>query len=234
MSTERKGFGMTRQGDELRTNAVRGKVFPAAFEASAAIGRRHARSITACALPDDSEDRSAAYRARALVRRYAVANWLDGFTTLTFRNRLDPNDARDRCRSHFKRLVRTGSPFPYVWVVELDPRPHIHALMSFSHARRAVDKWRHGFVDLPEQIASVPDLREAAGYLAKDFGDTPVRPRYTAARGFQPESIPLSANTTEEFVAAASRQFQAEPESTTSGPGSIRALWTPSSLTNEK
>lgn len=148
----------------------------------------------------------AARRARSRLRRYAAANRLDRFGTLTYAGEgcHDPSQARADVAA-FMRGLRTGlggQPFPYVWVPEWHKSGHglhLHfAVAKYVKQSLIADVWGRGFVSI-KRITSMrhgaPEIegaRIAARYLSKyvaktfDSPELSGRHRYDLAQGFQP------------------------------------------------
>jgi len=212
---------------------VVGWAYPGALEAGGAMrAASHGSSIR---LPSagKNEDQSAAYRARARVRRYAAANWLDGFMTLTFASRVTVESAVDQIKGFFGRSRRSQGKFPFIWTVETTRRVHAHALVPLSHAEHLGEHWSGGHSDRVN-LTSLADIRTRAGYIAKDFGSSTLRPRYHVARGYAPERIRITADSATDFLAESEARFGMPAESSNIRPGSVSALWLPYKTTIEK
>ena len=196
--------------NELRPTLVAGRLFPAALEASGRVGGRSAGMSGPAAVPDKNEAaRVAASRASTKIRLFAVANSLSVFLTATFV--LDPRSAqwmKAEMAKFLTRLRRSMGKFPFLWVPERSEsgRLHVHALLPPTVAARFADSWSHGGIDI-EELSSVVDQRSVAAYMAKDFGSPILPSRYYVARGFQPQGIPIEANSRGEFLKRAIHQL---------------------------
>ena len=169
-------------------------------------------------------------RARAKLRRYAAANRLNRFWTLTYAGAgcFDQEELRWDVAGFFRALRRElGEAFPYVWVPEWHPGGHglhVHfAVGRFVRQTLIKEVWGRGIVhgkligDLPVGSGALEEARVAAGYLAKyvskNIADQriPHLHRYEVAQGFQPERLPLQADSQEAVVGLASEQMGSEP-----------------------
>ena len=88
-----------------------------------------------------SSSGSGAWRARSKLRRFAVANNLSTFSTLTFASRLTEDDAHQEVRGflHAFRRDFDGGRFPWAFVPEGDDGPmkrhyHVRHLASRVHS----------------------------------------------------------------------------------------------------
>jgi hypothetical protein len=172
----------------------------------------------------------AARRARAKLRRYAAANRLNRLWTLTYAGAgcFDQALLRVDLAGFFRGLRRElGRPLPYVWVPEWHPGGHglhVHfAVGQYVRYRLIKEVWGRGIVhvrligDLPVGSGALEEARVAAGYLAKyvskNVGDEriPRLHRYEVAQGFQPERVPLSAESDRAVVERASELMGSEP-----------------------
>jgi len=217
-------FRTTRYGDELGT--FRGKLYPGALEAAGAVRAPMARSSVASLTTEPNED-SAGHRARAIVRRYAVANCLDGFATLTVRRHISVDRLKEWGRATLKRLQRRCERFPYVWVIETTRRPHIHCLAPRYIAEELIASWPHGHTDLAPTLGDVEQIRQKASYISKDFTTTMIRPRYNRGRGFAPEVIEVHADSAEQFLARSEHLIGHASQTAKLGQRSVSALWLP-------
>lgn len=173
----------------------------------------------------------AARRARSKVRRYAAANLLDRFGTLTYAGEgcHDPAQARTDVAA-FMRGLRSelgGKPFPYVWVPEWHKSGHgLHLHFAVSQYVRhslIADVWGHGFISIKRITGKrhgappVEGARIAARYLSKyvaktfDSEDLGGRHRYEVAQGFQPETMRFTGTSSGEVLGAACDVMQARP-----------------------
>jgi len=189
-----------------RELAVTGYVYIAALEAvmrrtrGVASGRRRPPTC-----PADASSHSKLvmmYRARARLRRYAVANALEGFVTLT----TEGGEALQRAVTGIIRRTRDRiGPFPYAWTLERGiafGRLHAHLLAPWIPASSLASEWDLGFTDI-KRLASSEERRTAAVYMARDFDRPVMRQRYIPAKGYKPEATPVAAHTRDEFVAIA-------------------------------
>ena len=95
-------------------------------------------------------------RARTKIRRYAVANRLNRFGTLTYAGQgcHDPTGARWDVGAFFKALrpALGGRSFPYVWVPEWHPGGHglhVHFAVGRDGAELLIrSTWGRGRVDI--------------------------------------------------------------------------------------
>jgi hypothetical protein len=205
---------------------------------------------------DPDPDRSAsdaARRARTKVRRYCAANRLNRLGTLTYAGagNHDPVALRADLAEFFRLLRRAvGERFPYLWVPEWHPGGH------GLHAHFAVGRWvAHGDIkrawgrghvhikllgDLPVGSGTLGEARLAARYLAKYVGkdlESRGQPaglhRYEVAQGFQPRSVPIHADTSDEVLGWAEtfmgtppeRVWRSRDEAEWAGPPALLASW---------
>lgn len=194
--------------------------------------RRQAMYVPPGSARDPERSRAeAARRAKAKLRRYAAANCLDRFGTLTYRGPgcHDPAQARADVAEFFRNLRGElgGKAFPYIWVPEWHKSGHgLHLHFALSqYVRQSVIEgaWGHGFVSIKritgQRVGSTrrDSARVAAGYLAKYVSktfDSPAlggRHRYDVAQGFQPVSMRLEGRTADETLAAACEVMGARP-----------------------
>lgn len=188
-------------------------LYPAAGEAGCSFQsslRAERRYVPPGEAADPARARAeAARRARSKVRRYAAANLLDRFGTLTYGPPFcfDPAQARRDVAVFFRSLRSElgGEPFPYVWVPEWHKdgkRLHLHfALGDFVHWTLIRDVWGRGHVSVKRitgqrhNAPRVEGARIAARYLSKyvaktfETNDLGGRHRYEVAQGFQPEAV---------------------------------------------
>lgn len=178
-------------------------------------------------------EEEAARRARAKIRRYAVANGLNRLGTLTYRGEgcHDPLRLREDLGLFFRRLRERlgGERLPYLWVPQWHPGGHgLHAHFAVGRyiGRGMIDGgWGHGFVhikllsDLPVGSGVRGEARQAARYLApyvsRDAADARrLRGlhRYEVAQGFQPAKIECYGETAEDVIDRASGYMGAPPE----------------------
>lgn len=184
-------------------------------------------------VPDPERARvEAARRARTKIRRYAVANRLNRFVTLTYAGDgcHDPEAVRADVASFFKALRPSlrGRAFPYLWVPEWHPGGHglhVHfAVGRYVPQRLIRDTWGRGIVhikligDLPVGSGVFAEARKVAGYLCKYVGkafDDYRRPsglhRYEVAQGFQPRRLILTGLTDDDVIEAASARMGSSP-----------------------
>ena len=172
----------------------------------------------------------AARRARAKLRRYAAANRLNRLWTLTYAGEgcFDHGQLRVDVAGFFRGLRGgLGRSIPYVWVPEWHPGGHgLHVHFTVGrYVRHGLIKevWGRGRVhvrligDLPVGSGALEEARVAAGYLAKyvskSIGDerVPRLHRYEVAQGFQPERVPLRADSEAAVIEAASAHMGSPP-----------------------
>ena len=173
----------------------------------------------------------AARRARAKLRRYAAANRLDRFGTLTYAGAgcHDPGRARADVAAFIRglRAGLGGDPFPYVWVPEWHKGGHglhLHfAVAKYVKHSLIADVWGRGFVSI-KRITSLrqgaPEIegaRIAARYLSKyvaktfDSPELNGRHRYDLAQGFQPKVTRFTGTRESEVLEHASQVMGASP-----------------------
>ena len=178
-------------------------------------------------------EEEAARRARAKIRRYAVANGLNRLGTLTYAGDgcHEPLQLRDDLASFFRRLRERlgGGRFPYLWVPQWHPGGHgLHAHFAVDRyiGRTLIDaSWGHGFVhikllsDLPVGSGVRGEARQAARYLApyvsRDAADKRRLQglhRYEVAQGFQPAKIECYGESADDAIERASGYMGAPPE----------------------
>jgi hypothetical protein len=201
--------------------------------------------------PERSRD-EAARRAYAKVRRYAAANRLSRFWTLTYAGEgcFDHEQIRADLAEFFRDLRRAlgCAPFPYVWVPELHPGGHglhAHFVVGRFVPRGVIkDVWGRGIVhgkligNLPVGSGALEEARIAARYLgkylSKSFGDERLAGlhRYEVAQGFQPTKVPLRGVSYEDVIAQASALMDRapsyvwfSPEEGWHGPPAYSAQW---------
>lgn len=166
----------------------------------------------------------AARRARAKVRRYAVANRLQYTWTLTYQHQHEDLDRVARDVRNFVRKLerfRGGRRFPWLYVVERHKSGalHVHMLAGFKirHATLTA-AWGLGFtwITWPERRTDngLVNARKAASYAAKyvektfeEFGSG--RHRYRAARGYDPVRDDLEVRDERDAVETAAAFFRA-------------------------
>jgi hypothetical protein len=208
-------------------------LYPDAGEAGGCLTRLGEPGSTGAGGADP--DRAAAEadrRARTKLRRYAVANRLNRFGTLTYAGAgcHDARQLRRHVAGFFKALrpALDGKPFPYVWVPEWHPGGHglhVHfAVGRYVPQPLIRSTWRRGRVDirligdLPVGSGALEEARVAARYLSKYIGKavTDARRisglhRYEVAQGFQPERRALVGGTENEVLDRASDEMGAAP-----------------------
>lgn len=172
----------------------------------------------------------AARRARAKVRRYAAANRLDRFGTLTYGGEgcHDPAQARADVAVFMRNLRGAlGSPFPYIWVPEWHSSGHgLHLHFAVGrYVRHSVvsESWGNGFVSIKRitgQRHGAPAIegsriaaRYMSKYVAKTFADSSLggRHRYEVAQGFQPEAMRFTGSHEAEVLEAACEVMRKPP-----------------------
>lgn len=223
----------TRRGSDR--SRIRGRVYPGAWEAQGAVRSRRRPQPPACV--ESPPGRSSIYRARANVRRFSVANELSVFCTLTYRCNPTPETVKATVTKVLQQTTR-GNPLPWLWVPERGSRSgrlHVHLLSGSWLAGAVAERWDSGAVDTIE-LGSISAIRDAAGYMAKDFDNPPLSHRYYKARGdFTPESIDIGSDSWEEFIAQAGGYFPGA-KLINHGDGDVRlrgmgvsCLWVPTS-----
>ena len=195
----------TRPG--LDRSRIRGRIYPGAWEAQGAVRSRRRRQLPACV--ESPPGRSSIYRARAKVRRFSVANDLGVFCTLTYRHNPSPATVKATATRVLQQATRRN-PLPGLWVAERGSkagRLHVHLLCGSWLAGQVAERWDRGTVDVIP-LGSISAIRDAAGYVAKDFDDPVLPHRYYKARGgFAPEVIDIGAETWEGFIEQAGGHF---------------------------
>lgn len=177
--------------NETEAPPVLVRAFPQALEAQTLRRRSSTQPRGPAAPRPDEAARVAASRARHVVLRYVVHNRLAGFVTLTSANRCTPRRLADHVRRLLARRRTAAGRFPWLWVPEDRPRPHVHLFAPEEAAAALAADWRYGHFDL-QSLAGVDGLRAASLYVSKTFGaSTDGRRRYHRARGFAPESVVL-------------------------------------------
>ena len=175
----------------------------------------------------------AARRARAKIRRYAAANRLNRFGTLTYRGEgcHDPIALRAHLSGFFRQLrdALDAGAFPYLWVPQWHPGGHgLHAHFAVGRfvPRRLIDRsWGHGFVHikllggLPVGSGELAEARLAARYLARYVGRNVESERrlaglhrYEVAQGFQPAKVECYGGSAEDVIGRASGYMGSAPE----------------------
>jgi hypothetical protein len=188
-------------------------LYPTAGEASGCFvavgGRRAGGGVRGLAADPERAALEGARRARAFVRRYAAANGLTRFGTLTYRGEgcFDQTALRVDLAAFFRGVrAELGGPVPYLWVPEWHKTHGLHAhfaLDQFAHQRMLERVWGHGHVSIKRLSGaragdgSWQSARIASGYLAKYVTKTFVDAeeykrrlfglhRYEPAQGFKP------------------------------------------------
>jgi hypothetical protein len=187
-------------------------VYPTAGEASGcflAVGaRRGGGGVRGLAADPERAALEAGRRARGVVRRYAAANALTRFGTLTYRGEgcFDQEALRADLAEFFRRVRAELGPVPYLWVPEWHKTHGLHAhfaLDRFAHQQMLQRVWGHGYVGIKRLSGarsgdgSWQAARVASGYLAKyvtktfeDDAEDKRRlfglHRYERAEGFNP------------------------------------------------
>lgn len=210
-------------------------VYPTAGEAGGSFRssyRRPTLYVPPGSAADPERSRAeAARRAKSKLRRYAAANTLDRFGTLTYRGKgcHDPAQARVDVANFFRSLRAElgGEPFPYIWVPEWHKSGHglhLHfALSQFVRQSVIADAWGHGFVSIKRITGQRmgagrrSSARIAAGYLAKYVAKTFSTQdlgglhRYEVAQGFQPVAERLEGVSAYETLSAACELMGTRP-----------------------
>lgn len=173
----------------------------------------------------------AARRARAKLRRYAVANGLNRLGTLTYagEGNFDTGLVRDHAGEFFRKLrdLLGGKSFPYVWVPEWHKKHglHLHFAVGRFIDRSVIDAaWGRGFIkikllsDLPIGSGTREESRRAAGYLSKYVSKTfdvdqglSGRHRYEVGQGFQPDVKRFTGWSGADVLAQACQIMGSEP-----------------------
>lgn len=157
-------------------------LYPTAGEASGcfvAAGRRHGGGVRGCADDPARAALEAGRRARSRVRRYAAANGLTRFGTLTYAGSgcFDQQVLRSDLADFFRGVRgELGGPVPYLWVPEWHKEHGLHAhfaLDRYAHQTMLARVWGRGHVSIKRLsgarsgVGSWQAARIAAGYLAK-------------------------------------------------------------------
>ncbi len=188
-------------------------LYPTAGEASGCFvsaARRRRCGVRGYAADPERASLEAGRRARSTVRRYAAANGLTRFGTLTYAGAGCFDQVALRADlAEFFRAVRVelgGKPIPYLWVPEWHKEHGLHAhfaLDRFAHQRVLTRAWGRGHVGIKRLsgtragAGSWQASRIASGYLAKYVTKTfeessEVKQRlfglhrYDRAQGFEP------------------------------------------------
>src|SRR5204863_8656254 len=123
---------------------------------------------------ESSSGNSAPRRARAVVRRYAVANNLRVFVSARFASDVSEDEARSEARAYLARLrakAFDGSTFPYIVVPEENCEVtgwHDHVLLPPVPLSVATGEWVTGDIQV-ELLRSTDDIRNVAVYVSKTF-----------------------------------------------------------------
>lgn len=188
-------------------------------------------------------------RARAAVRRYAVANRCDRMITLTY---AEACEDRDRFVADMRRFwldlraALGGDPLPYLWVPEWHKRHglHAHAAVAQYIPHRLIRQvWGKGIIDVRLKAGMpmggqtgvvIERARICARYLAKYMGKAFEderrvlgRHRYDCAQGFQPRSVPITGATRDEVYAQACELMRGPADTLWFSPddATFSAIW---------
>jgi hypothetical protein len=205
-------------------------VYPTAGEASGCFvpvgGRRRGGGVRGLAADPERAVFEAGRRARGVVRRYAAANGLTRFGTLTYRGAGCFDQVALRMDlARFFRAVRAelGGSIPYLWVPEWHKTHGLHAhfaLDRFARQSMLADVWGHGHVSIKRlsgarpRDGSLQAARIASGYLAKyvtktfqDDAEDKRRlfglHRYERAQGFNPPVTRLRGSSMSDVLGQA-------------------------------
>jgi hypothetical protein len=113
-------------------------LYPTAGEASGsfvAAGARRGGGVRGRAADPERSASEAARRARSVLRRYAAANRLSRFGTLTYRGSgcFDQRALRADLAEFFRGArAELGRPVPYLWVPEWHKAHGLHAHFAFD------------------------------------------------------------------------------------------------------
>jgi hypothetical protein len=191
-----------------------GTLYPAAGELVAAMRIRYVNRPSAQAVTGERcNERDGMLRALRRLRRFVAANHLRLFATTTFADWPTVAGAMHDMEQFIRRCRHGHGPFPFVWTLERGERRgrlHGHLLVPLGLRRSVEVSWPHGHVDTRTCGESLGELRSQAGYLAKSFED-PVMggQRYRIAKGFQPEAVPVEADSGEALLAQAEARMGA-------------------------
>ena len=225
--------GVAAAGHSLRAAQWTLNLYPDAAEAGGCLVVPRARIPRGGRSDPERVEAEAIRRARAKVRRYAVANRLNRLGTLTYAGEgcHDPRQLREDVGSFFKSLRPGlgGEAFPYLWLAEWHPGGHgLHA--HFAVGRYVAQPliratWGRGHVhikllgDLPVGSGTLAEARLGARYMCKYVGkglDDERRQagqhRYEVAQGFQPGRITVYGRSDDEAIARASGYLGRQPE----------------------
>lgn len=146
-------------------------------------------------------------RARARVRRFAVANRTTHLWTLTTAHQSHERAKLRRDMVPFLRRLRERYPrMPYLWVIEEHESGalHAHVLVNRYVPHRWMERaWRQGNVWVVKIHARRPGggreaARVAGRYAGKYVGKSPVagehEHRYDVRQGFQPQVVERGAD----------------------------------------
>ncbi len=206
-------------------------LYPEAGEAGGCLRTLAPRGAGSGADPERAAA-EAVRRARAKIRRYAVANRLNRLGTLTYAGAgcHDAKGLRADVAAFFKGLrpALDGEPLPYVWVPEWHPGGHglhVHFAVGRYVPQRLIRRvWGRGHVhikligDLPVGTGMLEEARVAARYLCKYVGkgvdDARRRAglhRYEVAQGFQPQRVLLTGTSESDVLEQASAHMRRAP-----------------------
>lgn len=204
-------------------------VYPTAGEASGrflAVGaRRGGGGVRGLAADPERAALEGARRARGVVRRYAAANGLTRFGTLTYRGHgcFDQEALRTDLGEFFRGVRAELGPVPYLVVPEWHKTHGLHAhfaLDRFAHQKMLERVWGSGFVGIKRLSGarsgdgSLQAARIASGYLAKyvtktfqDDAEDKRRlfglHRYERAQGFNPPVTRLRGSSMADLLGQA-------------------------------
>ena len=130
-------------------------------------------------------------RARTRMSDFAVANHLDAFVTLSYRNELTGGQAEHELRKLMKRFRRHCPGQPWVAVTERgakNSRLHHHMMISSVVTRKeVVSLWDLGYIRYGFR-PTAKDIRASAYYMAKRFDRPVTYHRYQISRhGIRPQ-----------------------------------------------
>lgn len=172
-------------------------------------------------------DRAAANRAAAALRRYVRHNYLSRHVILTYRVERQTQSVaavRADLKVYRETLRRKGGGDRFPWAAAIEQHQsgmlHVHLLLPMGISRSLIEScWGHGWTTV-KRMRSHRYRRAVAHYLAKDFNASRTQGahRYEVAQGFQPEVVRARFATAEMALAWARRLMGSEPTATWCAP----------------